>query len=138
MMEEAVMEAAVERCVGEARRECRMRGKGPAREPRTCETWAGASETRACGHSTEMHTASPGMAHPSSHGMHPPATHVAAKATSRERRWRKSERRTKRTRNETTEKRAVHRYSSLVRIAATAVVATDETRRRPNLFNDFK
>jgi hypothetical protein len=134
MMEKAMMEAVAERGVGEAWRECRMRGKGRAREARTSETWADAAKARASAHAAEMHPASHGMhPHPSTaHGMHPhpSTTHaagVAAKATaatakataamaaatttaptSCECRWRKSERRTKRARDETTEKLAVH------------------------------
>jgi len=84
MIEEAVMEAAVERDVGEARRECSMRGKGRAGETGTSETRADAAKARASTHSAETHPATHGM-HPAAHAMHahPATTHaaMAAKAT---------------------------------------------------------
>jgi len=82
MMEEAVMEAAAECDVREARRECRVRGKGPAGEPRTCETRADATKAWSSAHSTEMHPAAHAM-HPAAHAMHSPTAHaaMAAKAT---------------------------------------------------------
>jgi hypothetical protein len=115
MVEETVMEAVPECEVGvrrerRVRRERGMRGKGPA-----CET--GATEARADAHGAEMRATN----HSATHGMHShPATAKAGgmattaptktttASTSRERWRRKSERRTKRTRNETTEKLAIH------------------------------
>src|SRR5262249_47435672 len=120
-------------------RECRMRGKGPACETRASKTrTADAAKVRARAHAAEMRTAAHRV-HPSAHSaMHPhPSTTkaggmAATKATtatkapastaaattaaphSRERRWRKSERRTNRARNETTEKPAVHVNFSIV------------------------
>jgi len=91
-MEEAMMEAVAERDVGEARRECRMSGKGRARETGTCEMRADAAKAGACAHSAEMHPTSHGM-HAASHAMHshPATTHAAmttkatTASTSRER-----------------------------------------------------
>jgi hypothetical protein len=131
MMEEAVMEAVPECEVGvrrerRMRRERGMRGKGPASE-------TGATEARAGAHGAEMratdHSATHGMhSHPATAKAGGMATTAPTKAggmattaptktttteattasTSRERWRRKSERRTKRTRNETTEKLAIH------------------------------
>jgi hypothetical protein len=107
---EAVMEAVPKRRVGKARRERRMRSKGSAREARTSEI----AKVRACAYGAEMHPAT----HSASHGMHPhsSATHAAGvptkaaatATTPRECRRRKSKRRAKRARDETTEKLVVH------------------------------
>jgi hypothetical protein len=135
MPEEAVMEAIPEGEAGARRervwRERCMCGKGTACETLASEMWSAAAKVRAGAHCPEMWPA----AHSASHGMHshPTAAHgcmtatkaatahgamtattkaaaaePTAPAASRERWWRKRERRTKRARNETTEKLAIH------------------------------